>query len=283
MSVKIKGIDVSVNNGAIDWQKVKADGVEFAIIKATQGRDAKYPNGFVESMFEKNYAGAKAAGIQVGAYHFAVFTSSEQAIAEARQFMDACKGKQFDYPLCLDLEDLPAGRNPILSKALTKQQLTDYAVLFMEELKRNGYRPMLYTNTDWRNNRLEFPRLSGYLLWQAHYPPNPDAKPSAIDEKVAIWQYSSAGKVNGINGNVDLNWDFVGLANPSASQPLENKPNIGDTIGSVLHTDIKAYVNDKLIPSFNIGGKTCICFEDLTDHGFKVTWDAAKREVRAWK
>lgn len=209
METKIKGIDVSANNGVIDWKKVKSGGVEFAIIKATQGKDGKYLNGFTDSYFERNYAEAKAAGIKVGAYHFAVFTTEAQAKAEAQQFMAALKSKSFEYPVCLDLEDLPAGRSPIISSILTKQQLTNYSILFMEELRANGYKAMLYTNSDWRKNKLDYTKLSNYLLWQAHYTAS---RPAAVDDKVAIWQYSGSGKVNGISGNVDMNWAFVDLS-----------------------------------------------------------------------
>ena len=233
---RLIGVDVSVFNGTIDWKKVKADGIEFAILKATQGKDAKYPNGFVDSTFERNYKDAKAAGIKLGVYHFAVFTNESQSKEEAKQFLDAIKGKTFEYPLCLDLEDLPGGRSPILTKVLTKKQLTDYSIIFFDELIKNGHRVMLYTNTDWRTSKLDYSRLSQYNLWQAHYPFGYLEKtmdflnanrPKAIDNKVSIWQCTSMGKVNGITGNVDMNFDYVGMSNTlSTPNPIApTKPN----------------------------------------------------------
>ena len=252
---QIKGIDVSVFQPNIDWVKVKNDGIEFAIIKATQGKDSKYPNGFIDSCFDKHYAGAKAAGIKIGAYHFAVFTTEAQAKEEAQYFMSALKGKTFEYPLCLDLEDLAPGRSPILSQKLTGKQLTDYSIIFMEELKKNGYRPMLYTNTNWRKNILDYSRLSNYLLWQAHYPISGESdmkkllnyRPAAVDSKVDIWQCSGWGKVAGIPVNVDVNWGFGDLYNnTSAPQtPLEKTTN--ETEGKLMskeYDDLKKSIDD---------------------------------------
>ena len=289
-NIKITGIDVSAHQPNIDWKRVKEDGVEFAIIKATQGRDAAYPNGFADSSFEKHYAGAKAAGIKVGAYHFAVFVTENQAREEARQFMSALKGKKFDYPLCLDLEDLPAGRVPEISLMLTKKQLTDYSIIFMEELKKAGYTPMLYINTDWRRNKLDYARLSNYLLWQAHYPFGYSYKPMdilyngrppAIDEKVAVWQCTGVGRVSGISGNVDMNWGFIDLdANQKTASDAPAVPKIGDPLGDVLYSDIVVYINGRPIPSSISDNKTLVIAEDLANYGFDVKWDGTERTLK---
>lgn len=208
MATQIKGIDVSKWQGEIDWKKVKADGVEFAFIRAG------YWTNYTDPYFEKNYNNAKAAGVKVGAYHYSYALTAAQAKKEAEFMLTLLKNKQFDYPVAFDLE------NDATQLSLGKKILTDMAVAFCEIIKTAGYNPMLYINTNWRNNFVDMSRIIGvYHLWQAHYPPNPANRPAAVDDKVAVWQYSSTGKINGISGNVDLNWGYVDLSKPAAQKP----------------------------------------------------------------
>ena len=100
--MEIKGIDVSHWQGDIDWEAVKEDGVEFAILKAGGSDDGFYE----DSKFEENYANAKAAGVAVGAYYFVgdLCKSSEDGAADAERFIDILQGKQFEYPIFIDFE-----------------------------------------------------------------------------------------------------------------------------------------------------------------------------------
>ena len=97
----MKGIDVSVHNGNIDWGKVKADGIDFAILRAGFGKLEKQK----DEKFEQNYAGAKAAGIPVGAYWYSYAMTPEEAEQEADVFLSVIKGKQFEMPVYFDLEE----------------------------------------------------------------------------------------------------------------------------------------------------------------------------------
>lgn len=198
---QIKGIDVSKWNGEIDWKKVKADGVEFVFIRTG------YWTNYTDPYFEKNYINAKSAGVKVGAYHYSYALTAVQAKQEAEFMLTLLKGKSFEYPIAYDLE------NDATQLVLGKKVLTDMAAAFCETIKSAGYTPMLYINTNWRNNYIDMTRITGvYHIWQAHYPPNPAIRPTAIDDKVAVWQHSCTGKVSGINGDVDMNWDYIGLA-----------------------------------------------------------------------
>ena len=92
------GIDVSKHQGVIDWRKVKA---EFAILRAGFGRYANQK----DTQFERNYAGAKAAGIPVGAYWYSYARSAEEAREEAKACLQVLQGKQFEFPIYFDIED----------------------------------------------------------------------------------------------------------------------------------------------------------------------------------
>ena len=97
----MKGIDVSVHNGDIDWGKVKTDGIDFAIIRAGYGRLASQK----DKRFEQNYSGAKAAGIPVGAYWYSYAMSEDETRLEADVFLSVIKGKQFEFPGYYDVEE----------------------------------------------------------------------------------------------------------------------------------------------------------------------------------
>ena len=100
----MKGIDVSVHNGNIDWNRVKSAGIDFAILRAGYGRVASQK----DEKFEANYAGAKAAGVPVGAYWYSYATTPDEAKLEAEVCVSILRGKQFEYPIWFDLEERSA-------------------------------------------------------------------------------------------------------------------------------------------------------------------------------
>jgi lysozyme len=191
---QIKGIDVSHWQGDIDWKKVADDGVEFAFIKATEGTS------FIDDKFLANVNGANAVGIKTGAYHFARFGCVEEAKEEARHFLDVVSKVTLTYPLALDLE--------VDQKKVGKTKLTDAALAFLEEVEKAGYTIMLYSGKIFLENCLEECRLKKYPFWIARY--NDD-----LCRDADIWQYTSEGKVNGIQGNVDMNWAYKDFTVPA--------------------------------------------------------------------
>jgi lysozyme len=187
---QIKGIDVSWHNGAIDWAKVKADGVNFVFIKATQG------TGYSKvDYFRNNAPKAAGFGLNVGAYHYATFSNVPEALSEVKYFLSVVKDYKLTYPLVLDLEEN--------KKNASKKQLTDAAVAFMDMLKHAGYQTLLYTNKSFLDNVLDESRIT-YPLWISRYY-------KELGITADIWQYSCEGKVNGISGNVDMNWALSGF------------------------------------------------------------------------
>lgn len=191
------GIDVSHHDGNIDWNKVKNDpqGIKFAYIKATQGID------YVDPKFIANVAGAKAAGIKWGVYHFATWNNHnviQDAKFEAAHFLAtvATVGKP-DMPLVLDAE---SDTKPPLSP----EELLTFISTFMTDIQKAGYDPMFYSYPSWINEYL--PKNHGlgkYKLWLADY--------NGPLDKVNGWtkpymhQYSAKGKVYGISTDCDMN------------------------------------------------------------------------------
>lgn len=181
-----KGIDVSHHQGDIDWQKVKSSGVDFAMIKATEGV------GYVDPNFNRNACGATAAGLHIGAYHF---LREGDAQEQARECVAAIKMFRWDYPIACDVE-----HNELLK--LGKSDLTNMVIEFCEAIHLAGYYPAVYTNLNWIKNYLDMERFKKYDLWFARYNTVPGYG------GVCIWQYSNAGKVPGISSNVDLNISY---------------------------------------------------------------------------
>lgn len=185
------GIDVSQHQGNIDWSAVKTD---FAIIRAGYGKVKTQ----IDTQFERNYNGAKAAGIPVGAYWYSYATSVEEAILEAEAFLHTLEGKIFEYPVYLDIEEkatLNLGCNKV----------SDIVTTFLNYMEKAGYFAGLYMSaspltqftTQFVKNR--------YAIWVAHYGVS---KPS-YSGQYGMWQKSSTGRVSGINGNVDLDECYV--------------------------------------------------------------------------
>lgn len=182
----IKGIDVSKWQGDIDWPKVKASGIKFAMIRASYGKKS------VDPKFHCNITEAQKAGIDVGAYHYCYAKNIDEAKIEARHFINTIKPYKLTYPAALDLEDASQA-------GLSKKLLTDIAITFMEIVKEAGYYPILYTSKNWLENKLDYNRLKGYDIWLAQWGEKPTWKGD-----FGMWQYTSSGKVNGIKGDVGL-------------------------------------------------------------------------------
>lgn len=200
-----KGIDVSKYQGEIDWQKVKADGVQFAVIRAGYGRELSQKDPY----FEKNYAAAKAVGLQVGAYWYSYADSIEDAKTEAKTFLEAVKGKTFDLPVYYDVEE-----NAQAQKG--KDFVTSVILAFADVVKQAGYTVGVYANTNWLTNYIDRDKLGSMSVWKADYREKYDTSIPCD-----IHQYTSGGTVNGISGRVDMNHGFAEFCKiPDAPQPV---------------------------------------------------------------
>ena len=191
----IKGIDVSAWQGIIDWKAVKNAGIQFAIIKAGGSDDGTY----TDSKYERNYEQCKANGIPVGAYYFIGpnCTTKADGEADAERFLKLLKGKQFEYPVYVDIE-------PPLKPANRKYN-TDAVVAFCEYLEKAGYYVGVYGSTySTFQSLVDDSRLTSYAHWVAQY-----ANSCTYWDNYGIWQYTSDGWVNGISGRCDMNLCYV--------------------------------------------------------------------------
>lgn len=183
-----KGIDVSKWQGRINWGLVKGDGIQFAMIRSTFGWD----NGNVDLLFETNYENAKKVGISVGTYHYSYARTPEEAVKEAEHCYSVIKGKTFEYPVAYDMEE--AGVS-----ALGKERVSEIAKAFCEKMESYGYYVCIYANKHWLDNCFTDEILTKYDIWLAQWANKP-----TFERPYGIWQKSAKGKVNGINGYVDL-------------------------------------------------------------------------------
>ena len=216
------GIDVSSYQGDIDWNKVKAAGVEYAIIRIGIRGYGSAGNFKKDPKFLQNIVNATSVGIDCGVYFFTQAITKAEAEEEARKVIEWIKEaktekdakgnlvwpkenwKYLNYPIYFDTELSTSPTHTGRADKLTKSQRTETVIGFCETLKKEKYYPGIYANTDWLKNRIDMSRLQSYDVWVAHY----GVSKPGYTGKHQMWQYSSTGKINGITGNVDLN---VGL------------------------------------------------------------------------
>lgn len=191
-SFKAKGIDVSRWQGTINWEQVKADGVEFAMIGIGRYRNGK---GIPDTMFDTNMKNALAQGIKVGVYLYSEAATVEEARNEADFVLDQIDGYKISYPVAFDIED-------DIHRKMTTKQRTDITIAFLEVIEEAGYYPMIYASESWFNSSMDLTRLAKYDKWVARWASSVSFKP------LSVWQYSSTGKVKGISGNVDLDYSY---------------------------------------------------------------------------
>lgn len=187
-----KGIDVSEFQGKINWASVKNAGITFAFIRAG-GRYTSAGTIFNDSYFDANMKGAIFNDIPVGAYFFTAAINESEAIEEAQHLINRVKNYNVSLPLVIDTEG--TGRHANISV----QARTNVVKAFCQTISKAGYTPMIYASTNWLTNKLIMSQLSGIKVWVAQYYDH-----VTYNGSYQCWQYSSKGRVSGINGNVDL-------------------------------------------------------------------------------
>ena len=190
----LKGIDVSRHQGVIDWGKVSRAGIQFAMVRASEGQSTR------DSMFASNVAGAQKYGLAVGAYHYSYAANTAQAKAEANNFLAAVKGQRLTYPLVFDLENNTG-------TAKVTGMWSDLAVTFLRALESAGYFAMLYSNKYSLETIYDAAKIAPFAVWVADWAPRCGYK-----GPYGIWQTSDAGKVPGVTGAVDTDISYVDYA-----------------------------------------------------------------------
>ena len=225
MKVLAKGIDVSVHQGEIDWKKVKDTGIDYAILRCGYGSDITSQD---DSQFLRNMAECERVGMPFGVYLYSYANSVEKAKSEAQHVLRLIKGHKLQYPIYYDLED--SGTTGKCSKAL----ILEMAKAFVNTLESKGYWVGIYANTYWNNTYLTDSWYDTKARWVAQY----NSKCTYKGE-YGMWQYSSKGKVDGISGNVDMNYCYfdyptqIKIAGKNGYKASTVKPDPQPTINDI--------------------------------------------------
>lgn len=183
-----RGIDVSEWQGDIDFARVKEAGIEVVYIRAGQGFS------YEDAQFERNYEQAKRYGFKIGVYHYMTARSVEDARTQAQFFVSLISGKQIDCKLAMDFESFGS---------LNRSQINEIALAYMDEVKRlSGKEVVVYSNT-YDATYVFNSEVAREPLWVAQYGVS-EPQDNGNWENWVGYQYSSTGRVSGINGNVDL-------------------------------------------------------------------------------
>ena len=203
----VHGVDVSDWQNTIDWSKVKAAGIDFALIRAGyRGYSAGTLNN--DAHFDTNMDGAAAVGIKTGMYIFSQAITEEEAVEEANFLLGRIGKHTVNMPIVLDYEfaSTSSGEGGRLkSAALSKEDATKVCLAFCKTIADAGYTPMVYANKTMLTNYLDESSISSlYPIWLANYTTS-----TTYSGTFSYWQYSSSGKVDGISGNADMNFYYA--------------------------------------------------------------------------
>ncbi len=199
--VSQKGIDVSSHQGDIDWAKVAQDGVEFAFIRAAY---RGYGSGKLveDEKYRQNMEGALAQGIKVGIYVFSQAVNEAELQEEAALTLDLAEGYPLALPIVYDVE-MVADKTGRMNQ-LDRESRSRLALQFCQTVENAGYKAMVYLNLEMAALHLDLTMLSAYGSWFAYYNPN-----LYYPYAYRVWQYSESGRVQGIDGPVDMNMAFA--------------------------------------------------------------------------
>lgn len=190
-------IDVSTYQSQVDWDAVKAAGVDVVMLRVGfRG----YGTGRIvlDDMFEEHAVAAKESGLEVGVYFFSQAINYDEGAEEAAFVLDAISEYKITGPVAIDTEYVDAAEARTLNLDIDAR--TDSVVGFCETIKGAGYTPMIYANRNWFVQCLDMTRLGDYRLWLAHY-----ANQTDFPYEFMGWQYTNEGTISGISGEVDLN------------------------------------------------------------------------------
>lgn len=193
-----KGIDVSKWQGSVDWQAVKDDGIEFAMLRAGYGQ------GNIDPQFERNASECTRLGIPFGVYWFSYAYTPEMARREAQFCVQAAAPYKLQYPAAFDFEYDSVDYASERGVAVTKSLASSLARAFCDEIEDSGLYPMVYANPNYLSAYFDSEIPEEFDIWLAQWPRDPqlENEPALAG---GMWQYTSGGAVNGIKGRVDLN------------------------------------------------------------------------------
>ena len=206
----MKGLDISSYQGGINFDAIKSVGVEFLILRAGFTGWGTGVNYNKDKSFEHFYNQSKSHNIPVGAYWYSCANTKEKGIEEARYMYENClKGKQFEYPIYIDVEDTHHQVN-------NKRGVTDAIIGFCKYLENLGYYVGIYaSDISGFKDKMYINELNAYDKWVARY----GSKPQYV-KNYGMWQSSSSGRINGYNGNLDTDVSYKDYPNIIKSNGL---------------------------------------------------------------
>lgn len=211
--MEIKGIDISEFQGKIDWNKVKSDGIKYAVLRCGFGIDITSQD---DSYFKYNIEQCEKLGIPFGVYLFSCANTVEKARSEAQHTLRLIKGHKLSLGVWYDIEDNNT------SGKVSKEMLTNIINTYCNTIKNAGYSVGIYASLSWLENKIESQIKNNYPIWVAQY-----YSKCEYTGKYVMWQYTSSGQVNGISGNVDMNYLYdESLLDVESKEPV--KPVIED-------------------------------------------------------
>lgn len=195
------GVDVSNYQGSIDWQALKAQGIEFAYLRLGLRGYGEQGTLYTDRSFARYYEGAKAAGIDVGVYFFSQAVTVREAADEALFALELLDGRALDLPVYYDWE--PVSADDSRTAGYDGRYLTAGAAAFCNIIEQGGYTSGVYLNRQQGYYRYDLRSLAGRSLWVADYADYPDFY-YAYD----VWQYEHQARLDGVGEIVDLNLEF---------------------------------------------------------------------------
>ncbi|MBQ2971598.1 MAG: glycoside hydrolase family 25 protein [Ruminococcus sp.] len=192
------GVDLSEYQGDVDFNKVKAQGFDFVMLRLGGRYYGEEGDFYMDSKFYDYFEGAKDAGLRVGGYFFSQAKNAEEAVEEANYFLKQTKGLEFDYPVAFDWETIEG--DSARTDNVSSEDLTAAAIAFCDTIKESGNTAIIYSNTYLMYYKYNLEELKDIDFWVADYEEHP-----SMYYNFTMWQYDIEGQVDGIEGNVDMN------------------------------------------------------------------------------
>jgi lysozyme len=193
-----KGIDISTwqKSNKIDYDEL-AKQIDFAILRLGYTGSSNGVSWAKDTEFDNHYRELTKRGVPIGVYWFSRANSIERGINEANTVLSLIKGLKLEFPIYWDTEDT------VYQTKVSRQVLTDTAKAFCGTIEKAGYYVGIYASTSWLNNRLDMSQLQMYDVWVAQYHTNVTYK-----GRYGMWQYTDKGRLNGYDGDLDLNISY---------------------------------------------------------------------------
>ena len=244
----LHGIDISRHNGAVNWKKVKDDGIDFTILRIGYSRlntdtvkSTSKPGSLSltkDENYEKNLAGVQEAGLPMGIYYFSQAITVKEAKKEADYVLELLDGLKLDLPVVFDSEMTPGGRLALVNP--DKNAYNKIAKAFCEKIKAAGYTPMVYSSYNGMKKKYNAAELESlYEIWLARYNTN-----TYYDGEYMIWQYASGGKVDGCPTTVDMNFYYRPKSAKSLYEPADETKRVsGLSVSQVSSSSLSMRFN----------------------------------------